>query len=468
MSPELVHDVELLILVYFALVNSGYLLLNLSASVAISRYLETVDASALPSIYAGFELPISVLVPAYNEEVTIVSSIQSMLALDYPEHEVVVVNDGSSDDTLRVVREAFAMEEIPEPYWQRIETKPVRAIYRSSVFPNLCLVDKENGGKADALNAGINVSRYPLFCTVDADSIIHKQGLQRAVRPFMEDDRVIACGGIIRAANGCEIREGVLLKVGLPNNPLALFQIVEFMRAFLFGRLGWELVNSLLIISGAFGLFRKDAVVAVGGYRTDTVGEDMELVVRLHRKMREWKQRYRITFIADAVCWTELPERLGILKNQRVRWHRGVSESLTMNWDLLFHRRGGVVGWLAFPFMVVVEWWGPVVEIAGYVLMLLLYLWGYIAWSTFLVFLFAAIALGTLLSITALLLEELSFNTYPKAWHVLVLLIVALLENFGYRQMVAFFRLMGFMRWLFRQKGGWGKMTRHGRWNKRA
>ncbi len=464
MSADTLHLIEFLILIYFVAMNTGYLLLNLSAAIAISRYLDTSDASAIPSVYAGFELPISILVPAYNEKQTIVHSVHSMLTLDYPEFEIIVINDGSSDETLETLIREFAMIEVPEPYWKRIETQPVRAIYRSPKYPNICVVDKENGGKADALNAGINVSRYPLFCTVDADSILGKHALYRAVRPFMENPDVVACGGIIRAANGCEIRVGQLTRVGLPGNPLILFQIVEYLRAFLFGRMGWELFNSLLIISGAFGLFRKEVVVSIGGYRTDTVGEDMELVVRIHRMMRERKQPYRVTFIPEPVCWTELPESLSVLKNQRVRWHRGVSESLTMNMGLLFNRKGGFVSWLTFPFMVLFEWWGPVIEITGYVLMLLFYLWGMISYSTFVVFLFAAIALGTLLSITALVLEELTFNTYPRARHVLVLLLVAIVENFGYRQMVACFRLAGFVRWLTGKKGGWGRMERVATW----
>lgn len=449
---------------YFIGINSGYMLLNLLSLGSLKRYVETHSLDDMPRGVSGFEPPVSVLVPAYNEAATIASSVRSMLQLDYPEFEIVVINDGSKDATMEALQREFALVPFPEVYWQRVPTKTVRAIYRSTIHPELRVIDKENGGKADALNAGINASRYPLFCGVDADSVLERQSLRRVIEPFMDDPRTIAAGGTVRIANGCSVDNGFLTGVGLPRNPLALLQIVEYLRAFLFGRLGWSPLNAVLIISGAFGVFRKDVVVEAGGYRTDTVGEDMELVVRLHRLQRTRRIPYRIVFVPDPICWTEAPESLRVLKNQRVRWQRGLAESLTLNIGLLFHPRGGAAGWLAFPFMALFEWLGPLIEVAGYVFMISAFIAGLVSTEAFITFMLVAFGFGLILSVSSLLLEELSFHIYPKPGQIGVLLLVVLLENFGYRQLNSLWRLWGLLLWMFRSKARWGEMTRSANW----
>lgn len=451
-------------MLYFICINLGYVMLNLLSLGSLKRYVESHSLDDMPTGISGFEIPVSVLVPAYNEEATIGSSVRSMLQLDYPEYEVIVINDGSRDGTMDALRREFALEPFPEAYWQRLPVKPVRGIYRSSMHPALRVIDKENGGKADALNAGINASRYPLFCSVDADSVLERVSLRRVVEPFLEEPRTIASGGTVRIANGCTVDSGFLTNVGLPRNPLALFQIVEYLRAFLFGRLGWSPLNAVLIISGAFGVFRKDVVIRAGGYRTDTVGEDMELIVRLHRLHRTGNIPYRIVFVPDPVCWTEAPETLRVLKSQRVRWQRGLSESLTLNIGLLFHRRGGAAGWLAFPFMVVFEWLGPLIEVTGYLFMILAFLTGLVSTEAFVTFMLVAFGFGLVLSVSSLLLEEVSFHIYQKPRQILVLLLAVVLENFGYRQLNSALRLWGLLLWMFRSKARWGEMTRSASW----
>jgi len=455
-------------LAYFIGLNGGYLLLNLLSLVSIKRHLDAHALDSLPGIHSGFEPPVSVLVPAYNEEATIASSVHSLLQLNYPEYEVIVINDGSKDGTLAALQREFALVPFPDVYWRRLETRPVRAIYRSTVHPNLRVLDKENGGKADGLNAGINASRYPLFCGVDADSILERDSLKRVAGPFLEDPLTIAAGGTVRIANGCTVEGGFLTSVGLPRHPLALVQIVEYLRAFLFGRMGWSPLNAMLIISGAFGLFRKETVVAAGGYRENTIGEDMELVVRLHRQCRQQRRPYRITYVPDPICWTEAPESLGVLKGQRVRWQRGLAESLTQNLSLLFHPRGGAPGWLAFPFMVVFEWLGPLIEVAGYAFMIAGFALGLISWPAFATFMLVAFGIGLILSISALLLEEISFHVYPRSSQLLVLLVMAVVENFGYRQLNSLWRLWGLLKWASGSKARWGEMTRTASWQTRT
>lgn len=456
---------EWLFLLYLLGLTAGYLMLDVVAAIHLRRYMEERSLNSLPHGYTGFEPQITLLVPAFNEETTIATTVKSLLQLSYSEFEIVVINDGSKDNTLDVLIKEFGLIPFPEAYDARLATKPIRTVYHAPAQPNLRVVDKDNGGKADSLNAGINISLYPLFCCIDADSILQRDSLRLAAQPFLDDPHTIACGGTVRVANGCEVKNGFLTKVGLPTNILALFQIVEYLRAFLFGRLGWSPINAMLIISGAFGLFHKDTVIGVGGYRHDTIGEDMELVVRLHRHMRLAGKPYRITFAPDPICWTEAPEDLTTLKNQRIRWQRGLCESLTNNLDLLFHPKGGAVGWLAFPFMALFEWLGPAIEVFGYVIVTIGFILGFVSFKVWLVLLVAAISLGILLSVSAFFLEEMSFHVYPKPQHVLLLLLGAILENFGYRQLNSLWKLIGLYRWMIGKKATWGAMTRTASWH---
>lgn len=436
---------------YFIGSNIGYILLNLLSIRTLRTYMEARSLGDLPA-YSGYEPPISILIPAYNEEAAITALVRSLALLDYPEFEVVVINDGSEDNTLATLQHDFSLVVFPEAYWQRIKGKGVRAIYRSMTYPNLRVIEKEHGGKADALNAGINASRYPLFCAVSADSILQSDSLRRAVQPFLENPLTVASGGTVRIANDCEVKNGFITGIELPKSGLALMQIVESQRTFLFGAMGWSELNAMLIISGAFGLFRKDTVIEAGGYHTSTSGEDMELIVRLHHMLRLKGSPYHITFVPDPIFWTKAPENSRALKTKRVNWQRRLAESLTLNMPLLFNRKGGAVSWLAFPFVTAFEWLGPVFEVMGYIFMISGFALGLISWQVFSVFLMVAIGFGMLLSVTALLLEELSFHIYPKTSQLAKLLIAVLLENFGYRQRVSLWRFIGLMRWLFERK----------------
>jgi cellulose synthase/poly-beta-1,6-N-acetylglucosamine synthase-like glycosyltransferase len=463
----LVNGAQWFFFAYFVAINLGYMILNVLAMVEMPKHLEARLLDLLPRAYTPYEMPVSVVVPAYNEETTIAASVRSMLQLDYPEYEVIVVNDGSRDGTLAALVREFDLVQVPEVYRSRIPTARVRAIYHSKRLPNLRVIDKENGGgKADATNVGVNAARYPLFCCVDADSILERASLRRVVQPFHREPHVIASGGTVRILNGCEVRGGFLEVVRLPSNVLALMQVVEYLRAFLCGRLGWAPLNAVLIISGAFGVFRTDAVVAAGGYKHDTIGEDMELIVRLHRLYRLSARPYRIVFLPDPICWTDAPESLSVLRNQRTRWQRGLSESLMLHRKLLWHPRGGAPGWLAFPFYVAFEWLGPIIEVAGYVFMVLGLATGIIGGAAFWTFLLLAVALGTMLSMSALLVEEISYHVYQRPSELLTLALVAIIENFGYRQLNALWRLQGLWQWATGTGGGWGTMKRIASWQK--
>ncbi|MDH5231391.1 MAG: glycosyltransferase family 2 protein [Gammaproteobacteria bacterium] len=455
---------QLFFLAYFVGLYGIYLNLNIISFFSIWHYMQSHNSSDLPETFTQVEIPISLLIPAYNEENTIVDSILSLLQLQYQEYEIIVINDGSSDNTLKNIIDYFDLIIFPEAYRIRLKTAPIRNIYVSRKYSNLRVIDKHNGGKADSLNAGINTSRYPLFCAIDADSVLQPNSLVKVVRPFLENAHTVAAGGTVRIANGSSFESGFLERSALPRNLLALFQVGEYLRAFLFGRLGWSSANALLIVSGAFGVFHKETVVSVGGYLVNTIGEDMELIVRLHRILRSQKRKYRIVFVPDPICWTEAPEDLATLKSQRIRWHRGLSESLWKNKSLMLNPKAGVVGMVAFPYMVLFEWGSPLVEIIGMFVIGIGFYFDFISYEAMLVLLALSIGFGILLSVIAIMLEEMSFHIYPKTRYVIILFFTAIIENIGYRQLNSWWRIIAMVQWMIGKRAKWGEMKRTASW----
>ncbi|OFW04319.1 MAG: glycosyl transferase [Acidobacteria bacterium RIFCSPLOWO2_02_FULL_68_18] len=453
---------EVVILFYFVALNSIYLLYCGIALVRLIEHRRRWTPRRLEAVLRSPATPgISVIAPAYNEEATIRESVRSLLLLHYPQFEVLVVNDGSKDRTLAELTAAFGLIPAPAGYAQPLETQPVRGVYRSLANPDLVVIDKVNGGKADAINAGINAARHPLVCVIDADSLLEDNALTRAVLPFIEDPSTLASGGIIRIANGCTVESGRVVRVGLPRSWLARFQVVEYLRAFLAGRVAQSAMNGLLIISGAFGLFRREPVVETGGFLHGTVGEDMEIVTRLHRHAREAGRPYRITFQPDPVCWTEVPEKMRVLRTQRNRWQRGTLQVLDHHRAMIGRPRYGVVGMVTMPYYVVFEAAGPVIELSGYLLTAAAIAVGVLDWRFAELLFLAAVLYGALISLAAVLLEEVSFRRYPRLRDLLLLASIGVIENFGYRQLTTWWRMRGVIDF-FLNRRGWGAMPRKG------
>jgi cellulose synthase/poly-beta-1,6-N-acetylglucosamine synthase-like glycosyltransferase len=451
------------ILIFFFAINSYYLVLTIAGFWRTLRaVMELQSADQRRLLRSPLTPPVSVLAPAFNEEANVVENVRSLLMLDYPLYEVILVNDGSKDGTLDRLIEAFGLRPSARSFEYAVPCKQVRCVYESAVFPNLVVVDKINGGKADALNAGLNLAWYPLFCAIDADSILESDALLRLVRPFLEAPGItIAAGGVVRVANGCEVSGGRVRKVQLVRRPLPLIQIVEYLRAFLFGRMGWSSGNSVLVISGAFGLFDKRTAVLAGGYATDTVGEDMELVVRMHRYLHDRKQAYRIGFVPDPICWTEVPESLRVLRRQRTRWQRGLIDTIWRHRKMIGRTRYGSVGMVALPGFALFEMLSPLIELSGYALLPLMWLLGQLNASFALGFLTLSLLYAVLVSVLAVLLEDLVFRRYPKFPDLLLLLAAAILENLGYRQLTVWWRVRAY--WEFwRGDLSWGAMERRG------
>ncbi|MCW6533710.1 glycosyltransferase family 2 protein [Sphingomonas lycopersici] len=412
--------------------------------------------------YADLALPVSVIAPCFNEALSIIDSVRALLALEYPEHEVIVVNDGSKDETLATLIAEFDLVRVERERTAALDHKPVLGIYVSRKHPGLVVIDKENGRKADAVNAGIAYATAPLVCVIDADSIIEPDGLLRATEPFMADDgSLMAVGGAIRIANGSIVHGGHVRQIKLPEGWLPRYQILEYLRAFLTARVANARINMLLLISGAFGIFRRSVLVEIGGYRHDTVGEDLEVVTRIHRHMREQRRPYRIDFVPEVVCWTEAPFDWGGLRNQRSRWEQGALETLVRHRHMLFNPRYGRIGMVGLPILVLEDVLGPPLELAGYLAIPILYAYGIVSADVALAFLSLTVLFGTALSLGTLILEEVQLRRTPSARDLAMIGVAAFVENFGYRQANLFFRLRGMWRFA-RKDSSWAAVPRAG------
>jgi cellulose synthase/poly-beta-1,6-N-acetylglucosamine synthase-like glycosyltransferase len=450
------------VLAFFLAVNGWYLILLVSALLELRRHMLLItDESRHLLLSSTLSPTISILAPAYNEEATIETSLRALLALQYPNLEVIVISDGSKDRTVQVLIDRFSLVPVKTIYEQRIRTKPVRMLYRSSTYPGLVVVDKENGGKADALNVGLSFARGELVCAMDADTLIESDGLQRMVRPFLYATDVVATGGTIRVVNGSEVKHGRVLRARVPTRLLPGVQVVEYLRAFLFGRLGWNRLGGNIIISGAFGLFQREAVVNAGGYLHDTVGEDMELVLRLKRLSYEKGGPGKIAFVPDPVAWTEVPETAAVLGRQRDRWHRGLADVLWRHRRMMFNPRYGVTGLFVYPYYAFVELLAPVIEVIGLLTLALGLAFGMLDWRFAALFYLTAYGLGTAMTAFTLILEDLSFHRYATFRDRALLFWWALLENLGYRQMTVWWRLRGLWKFI-RGRKEWGAMERKG------
>ncbi|MGB3544314.1 glycosyltransferase family 2 protein [Rubrivirga sp.] len=405
--------------------------------------------------------PITLIAPMYNEATVCVEAVRALLAVSYPMKEILVVNDGSKDETLDRLIDAFDMTPAVRPRTAWIGTAEVRGAYRSRQRPDLWIIDKENGGRSDAINVGINHCRTPLLCVLDGDSILAPDGLHRVVRPFLENASTVAVGGTIGIVNDCTVQHGRVTNVRMPESWVARFQVLEYIRAFASSRVGWNAIGALPLISGAFGLFKRQAVVAVNGLDPDTVGEDFELTLKLHRYHIDNGIPYHVDFVPDAVSWTECPSTLEVLGKQRDRWQRGGMEVVWKHRRVVFNPRYGRVGMFSVPTFLFIELMGPVMEALGYVLLVVSVIVGAFSGGVGLLLLALALSLGAAQSIAAIAFEQYAFHRYTSTRDLALLLAVVVLENLGYRQLTVWWRLRGIWKYI-RKDDSWGEMTRTG------
>jgi len=407
---------------------------------------------------------VSILVPAYNESASIINSVKTLLHLHYRNFEVILINDGSTDKTFDIVKKEFGLVKTNYFFDYRLPCERIKGVYKSrdARFSKLTVINKNNGGKSDSLNAGLNVSKNNLVVTIDADSIIETDSITKLVKPFLEEKKkkVIATGGVVRILNSCDVEEGRIKKINLPKNFLAAWQVLEYTRAFLLGRMAWSQLDGLMLISGAMGMFDKEVLIGAGGYDTDEIGEDMELVVRMRRYMAEKGEKYIVTYIPDPLCWTEVPSDLKSLKAQRTRWTRGLVSTLKKHSVIFLNKKYGKLGMLGYPFWMFFEWLAPLFAFIGVGFTVYLGIDGVIDWRTFFLLYAFIYSFSIFMSFWSILFEELTFHKYDRKRDVLKLLGISFIEPLLY-PMIAFFAVIGNVQ-VLRKKTGWGTIKRTG------
>ncbi len=472
---EKVYDILLTLVLHSvfiltSLIFTIYLVLAVFSAISLRKYLRKNSYVNYNTIVASPIAPtLSVIAPAHNESETIIDNIRTMLSLYYNNYEVIMVNDGSTDDTLKKMIEAYELEKVNYYFDYRLPCERIRGVYKSQnrSFKKLTVIDKVKGGKADSLNAGLNVSRNDLVVSLDADSIMEPDALLKLVKPFLEakEKKVIGTGGVIRIANSCEIKGGVIKKIHLPKKFLPRAQVIEYTRAFLLGRMAWSELDGLLLISGALGMFDRETVIQAGGYSTETVGEDMELVVRIRRYKAEKDEPYDVVYIPDPLCWTEVPQTVKVLARQRSRWTRGTLETLIKHRKLFFNRKYGKLGVMGYPYWLFFEWLAPIIEFIGILWFIFLALSGRLNWNFFLLLLGFVYFFAVSLSVWAVLFEEITFHKYEKKRDVLKLISTAFLEPISFHPLVMLMTIKGNLDKLF-NRNTWGRMERKGFRNK--
>ncbi|HEU4916452.1 MAG TPA: glycosyltransferase family 2 protein [Acidimicrobiia bacterium] len=461
MIPEILLWVGYATLAYFIVMQVYMVGLGLRSAAVMRRshHLERFGRVS-EMLSSRTSPPVTIVIPAYNEAAGIVDSIRSMSIVGYPRFEIVVVNDGSIDETLEAMIEAFHLERVRIPYRPDIPTAPIRAIYRGHGAVDITVIDKENGGRADALNAGINAARYPYALCTDADVILDANCLVGAMRRVVEDrQRTIAVGGNIRPLNGSRVHLGHLVEAGVPRKLVPRMQALEYLRTFLASRPAWSEMGALPLVSGAFGVWKRSAVIAVGGFTTGHMGEDMDITMRMHRYHIDNHIPYRIVYEPSAVIWTEVPETLRVLRRQRVRWHRGLMTAVRDFMPMTFNPRYGKVGTVTWAAMFLFEYLAPIIEFVGWITIPLALLLGTLNVTALLTLLALAFGVGLLNSLVALLLDE-SYGYFNSPADTARLIVMVLIENFGMRQLTVAWRV----RAILGGKGTrvWGNMERKG------
>lgn len=464
--PYIYDFITYAILAYSCAQLLFYMLIGLYSIGAIQKYTDKNSFTDYKLLAISPYAPsLSLLAPAYNEEANIIENVRSLLSIYYNKVELIVINDGSKDNTLQKLIAAYDLIKIDYFISYQIETKKVRGVYKSKnpIYKKLVVVDKVNGGKADALNVGINVASNNYIVCIDVDCILEQDALLKLMKPFLDTTgkKVIATGGVVRIANSCDIQDGRLIKVRLPKQYLPRMQALEYLRAFLLGRMAWSRLNGLMLISGAFGAFDKEIAIKVGGYNPKIVGEDMELVVKMQRYMEELKLPYLVSFIPDPLCWTEAPANFKILGRQRNRWTRGTIETLGLHKKMFFNPRYKLLGVLSYPYWFFFEMCAPGVEFLGMISFVIMAIFKLIHWQTFIAFLVFIISFGYLYSAFSILIEVKTYNQYKRRTDILKLILTALTEPFIFHPFVVWSGVKGYIDKI-RNKSVWGEMPRQG------
>lgn len=444
-----------------------YLILAVFSYLAIKKYYNSkyfLHKDIL--VKSNHTVGVSIIAPAFNEAATIVYNVKSLLAQEYPKFEVIIINDGSTDDSLEKLIKEFSLVKVDFFYQEKIPTQPVKGHYKSTnpIYSKLMVVDKVNGNsKADASNAGINSAKYSLFLCTDVDCILRKDTVAMLAKPFIENtEKVIATGATIRISNSCEFKDGELYKSHYPDDFFSCFQELEYIRAFIFGRMAWSRMNSLLLVSGGLGMFDKETVIKVGGYWHKSLGEDIELITRMRKYMHERNEHFLIKYIPETLCWTEVPSSMELFLKQRTRWARGLAQTLWLHKKIFFNPKYGRTGLLAFPYFVLFEFAVPILELIGIIVLILDLLFFDINYEFLLIVSVFVYLFYTAITLISVLLDQLIYKHYSNIKEIIRLIAMVFVEPFVYHPINVYASLKGYWNFIRGKKQKWGAMSRKG------
>ncbi|OGN63361.1 MAG: hypothetical protein A3E80_02895 [Chlamydiae bacterium RIFCSPHIGHO2_12_FULL_49_9] len=460
MNENIFLSIDLFLLSYFLILNGFYGLLLILTNPELARRFQEIKANeSYKLLLFNLVPPVSIIIPAYNERETILASVTAALQIEFSHFEVIVIDDGSTDDTFSLLTTTYQLFPVPPVFPSILQTAPVKHYYRSKLYPKLLVIQKENGGREDAINAGINASTAPFFIGIDADSFIEPDAINRLMQHLLTKRNICAMGGTLCIVNGCTVKKGKITEAKLPPSFLGTMQVVEYIKTFFFGRTGWNKLGGSPLISGGFGLFNKQAVIEVGGLKKMLAG-DLELTVLLHKHMHEKKEPYVIDYMFDAIVWTDVPQTYSGLAKQRKRWHSSVIDVCWRHRRMIFNFKYGVVGFLHIPYLLLGEGLGPLVEGFGYIYIACCFFYGVLNITFFWYFILIAWGVSMFLTIASVIMQEVFLRKYISSRQILKMVFFAFIENFTYRPLTVWWRIEGFFRFFTKNRFMREKMDR--------
>lgn len=437
MLIKMIYALNLTILWYFILLSFGYIILLIASIPDIIFTFKQAEIGNVISLLRSHTLPpVTAIIPAYNEEKNVLETVNSILNSAYPNIHAIVINDGSTDQTLENLITTFHLYKVIPIIPQKIKTvSAVKGYYRSKIYKNLVIIDTDHSDKSDCLNVGVNACRSPLFATIDADTLlVEPEAISNIVFSMLTKPHTVAVGGAVYILNGCTFKNGQIIEAKMSYNLVTALQTCEYLRSFLFSRSGWNILGGTLCYAGAFTLFDKQAVLKINGFDVNNIAMDFEIIAHLQATRFEHQYPYRISYTPASIAWTDVPETFKSYWHQRVNWQSGSLQSLMKYKRLLFNPKYQIVGFVTYPFFLFGEILGAIVEFTAYILILASWYMGILDVYGAILFFIICWGFVAFITMATTLMSFITFNKYRRLKDLIWMMLLVVVEQFGFRQ----------------------------------